>query len=119
MLGGMIRRGFHYVNTSGLPLPNINVDKMFFSCNALSVAMGATVPDFQLAAGVRSIAKLASELILLCDSSKIGASTFAQIAPLNEIDTIVVDSDVSKDDLEELQQNGSNVVVALNPSTEE
>ncbi|MDV3426752.1 MAG: DeoR/GlpR family DNA-binding transcription regulator [Bacillota bacterium] len=103
MVGGIIRRGFHYVITSGYPLPNISIDKVFFSCNSLNAAVGATVPDIQLASSIPQIMKLASEKILLCDSSKVGSVSFAQIVPVSQIDTIIVDSDINPSDLQNLQ----------------
>ena len=102
MLGGMIRRGFHYVNTAGNPLPRISIDRVFFSCNALNASMGATLPDFNLAINTAEIIKLASEAVLLCDSSKVGTVAFAQIVPLEKIDTIIIDSDIDTADLKEL-----------------
>lgn len=113
MLGGIIRKGFYYVNTTGNPLPNISIDKMFFSCNSLNATVGATVPDFQLASNISTIMKLASEKILLCDSSKVGSVTFAQIAPIGAISTIIIDSDIDSADLRELQsQDACNIVIA-------
>jgi DeoR family fructose operon transcriptional repressor len=103
MLGGIIRRGFHYVNTSGNPLPRISVDKVFFCCNGLTPAMGATVPDFHLAANIAEIIGLASESILLCDSSKLGTLAFSQIAPLEKISVIITDSDANHRDLQDLE----------------
>lgn len=112
ILGGVLRRRFHYVNTTGSPLPSVNIDKMFFTCNGLTPA-GATVPDFQLACVVSSIMGLANTSVLLCDSSKVGSAFFAQIAPLAEIGTIVVDGDIGAEDLKELQaQDKSEIVIA-------
>jgi len=102
MLGGIIRKGFHYVNTNGNPLPKIGIDKAFFSCNGLNILMGATVPDFHLANNVSEILGMASESILLCDSSKLGTVTFAQIAAMERIDYIVIDGDADLADISEL-----------------
>lgn len=113
ILGGIVRKGFHYVNIDGAPMPPINIDKMFFSCNSLSAAMGATVPDFHLAANVASIMGIASETVLLCDSSKIGSVSFAQIASVGSIDTIVVDSGIESADLKELETHDAhNILIA-------
>jgi DeoR family fructose operon transcriptional repressor len=103
MLGGIIRKGFHYVNTNGNPLPKISIDRAFFSCNGLNTAMGATVPDFSLAINTAEILAMASESILLCDSSKLGTLTFARIVPLEKIDTIIIDSDAAIPDLRGLE----------------
>ncbi len=113
MLGGIIRKGFHYVNTTGNPLPNVSVDKMFFACNSLNTSMGATVPDFHLASNISNIMKLASETVLLCDSSKVGSIAFAQIAPIQAISTIIIDSDVNPADLKELEsQDTCSIIIA-------
>lgn len=111
ILGGIVRKGFHYVNINGTPIPPINIDKMFFSCNSLSAALGATVPDFHLAANVASIMAIASERVLLCDSSKIGSVSFAQIAPVSGIDTIVVDSGADPADLKDLEARDARSIL--------
>jgi DeoR family fructose operon transcriptional repressor len=112
MLGGIIRKGFHYASTNGALLPKINIDKAFFSCNGLNAGMGATVPDFNLAMNVAEILTTASESILLCDSSKIGILTFAQIAPLERIDAIVIDDDANPQELQELSVCESCRIIA-------
>jgi DeoR family fructose operon transcriptional repressor len=111
LLGGIIRKGFHYINLNPADIPAINIDKAFFGCNGLSAANGATVPDYQLAAQVARLVGLASESILLCDSSKIGGVLFARIAPLSAITHVVVDSGIDSKDYEELRDAG-NIIIA-------
>jgi DeoR family fructose operon transcriptional repressor len=103
MLGGILHRGFHCVNIHGTPLPNINIDKAFFSCKGLNAPMGATAPDFNLAADMAELLSLASEVILLCDSSKIGTVSFAQISPLEKIDVLIIDSNADPRDVQDLR----------------
>ena len=113
MVGGVVRRGFHYIDSTGTPLPHVSIDKIFFSCNGLSSSMGATVPNFHLARDVNTLIKLAAECILLCDSSKVGSVAFAQIVPIDEIHTIVIDSGVNPVDIKELQaQESCNIIIA-------
>lgn len=112
MLGGMIRQGFHYTNSTGSLMPSIRMDKMFFSCNGLSAAAGATVPDFNLATNLAALLERSSQKILLCDSSKLGSETFAQISPLDHLDTVIIDSDASSEDLHELECAGPDILVA-------
>lgn len=113
MVGGIIRKSFHYVNSTGTPLPNITIDKIFFSCNGLSSTKGATVPDFYLAKDINNLIKLASESILLCDSSKVGSVAFAQIAALDEIGTIVIDDGVNPVDAQDLsKQDDCTLIIA-------
>lgn len=113
MLGGIIRKGFHYVNFNGITLPKISIDKIFFSCNGLTVLKGATIPDFHLANNIRSLINLSSETILLCDSSKIGLVSFAEIAPIHSIDTIIIDKTEGIEKIDKLKKQGvHNLILA-------
>jgi DeoR family fructose operon transcriptional repressor len=49
------------------------------------------------------MASMASSVVVLCDSSKIGRDSFAQFAPLDQIDTLITDScrEVDRTQLEE------------------
>lgn len=111
MLGGIVRRRFHYVNTYGTSLPNINIDTFFFTCNGLTAAEGATLPDFQLAADTAAMMKRASNTVLLCDHSKVGCVSFAQIAPLQAIGNLIVDEQTSIDDIVELQEQAVKPII--------
>lgn len=111
VLGGIIRRGFHYLNATGMSIPHISIDKIFFSCNGLSISNGATVPDFYLANNVKNLIELASEAILLCDSSKLGSISFAQIVPYEKINKVVIDDDANPNDIKLLREKESNEIL--------
>lgn len=104
IIGGIVRPGFHYSLALESELPKISVDKAFFSCNGLSLEHGATIPDLMLASNVKSLLKLSSESILLCDSSKIGSVSFAQILPLENLSKLIIDSDANLDDIDSLRK---------------
>lgn len=104
MLGGFIRKSFHHTITSGAPLPKIQMDKIFFGANGLSFDSGITIPDLHLANNIASLLTMASEKIVLCDSSKFGHVAFAQIASISEVNTIVTDSDISPSELQAFNQ---------------
>lgn len=113
MMGGILRSRFHYVNTTHDMMPRINIDKMFFSCNSLSIDIGATVPDYQLSSAIREIMRRSAQKVLLCDSSKLGSVSFAQVASMSDIDTIVIDNGPGIDELKgSSAQDWPNIIVA-------
>lgn len=113
MMGGILRSRFHYVNTTHDMMPRINIDKMFFSCNALSTEIGATVPDYQLSSSIREIMRRSKQKVLLCDSSKVGSVSFAQVASMADIDTIVIDEGAGAEQLiESSAQDWPDIIVA-------
>lgn len=104
ILGGLVRRGYHYTT---LPDRNdflrvINIDKGFFSCNGFSVDRGITAPDFETAKSVREILNVCCVSYLMSDSSKLGTVTFAQIADLDYVKGLIVDSDLEKEDYDSI-----------------
>ena len=55
---------------------------------------------------------MARRTIVLADASKLGHSTFAQIAPLERIDTLVTDEEPPGDLAEALKEAGIQVIVS-------
>lgn len=100
MLGGMLRRGYHYTILPGRHgmLEKINIDKGFFSCNGFSVERGITAPDYETAESVRELLNACCMSYLMSDSSKVGIVTFAQITALSNITGLIVDADIEKED---------------------
>lgn len=94
LLGGVVRKGFHC--TVGLArhdlLAGLTVDKAFMGLNGLSLTKGASTPDLTHAEIKRKMISIANQVILLCDSSKIGRDAFAQFAPLEDIDMVVTEA---------------------------
>ena len=100
LLGGMLRRGYHYTFNAMYDdnLNRINIDKAFISCNGVSLERGVTSPDLRTASFIRNVMQASNENILLADSSKIGDVTFAQIAPLEDMDELITDNGIEEED---------------------
>lgn len=116
LIGGFIRNNYHYARSpieSSL-LKMLNVDKMFLSCNGISKKNGVTTPDIELAMNNKSIVECSCEVYLLCDSSKIGQVTFAQIVPLEDVDYIITDDGIGDDDVLDLNTVCKVVVANVN-----
>jgi DeoR family fructose operon transcriptional repressor len=104
LTGGFLRNKYHYtrspVESSLLKL--LNIDKLFLSCNGVNCKNGVTTPDIELALNTKSLMDASCEVFLLCDSSKVGQVTFAQISPLEDIDVIITDDEIQDEDIKEL-----------------
>lgn len=113
-LGGILRKGFHCTVTYGSAgkemFAGLTVDKAFMGVNSLSFSRGATTPDISQAETKKLMISIAVKVILLCDSSKIGKSSFAQFATLDQVDAIVTDA-VKEADRKKLEECGIDVLV--------
>ena len=112
-MGGVVRKGFHCtVGAAGKAmLERLTVDKAFMGVNALSFEKGATTPDLQHADTKKMMTSIAEKVFILCDSSKLGRSAFAQFATLEEIDTIVIDA-IEEKDTKRFEDDGIEVIIA-------
>lgn len=96
VLGGFVRRKFHFMTFDISAVESLNVDKAFFSCTAFSVDRGAMISDYNLANCQRQLLKRADSVVMLCDSTKFGEVAFSRILSTDEIDVIVTDDKLSK-----------------------
>ena len=64
------------------------------SSNAVSLDRGFTTPDFNQAEVKKTMIQVASEVIMLSDSSKFGKLSFTQFAALSDIDKLITDKGI-------------------------
>ncbi|MFA9379440.1 MAG: DeoR/GlpR family DNA-binding transcription regulator [Acetanaerobacterium sp.] len=97
LVGGALRRGFHCLTgpMTIMALNSLNVDKAFMAANAFCADKGFTTPDMNQAEVKKAMMGIASEITMLCDSSKLGRITVTQFAAMRDIDRLVTDSCVS------------------------
>jgi DeoR family fructose operon transcriptional repressor len=112
IIGGVIRNNFHYIMTNSDIPQNISINKFFFSCNGLSIDNGATIYDIILSKNEKELLKLSQKRILLCDNSKLEVTHFAQILPIEKIDIIVVDKDISENYIDKLNSFSCEIVIS-------
>ena len=91
ILGGFIRNRFHFINFLDQEVEILNIDKVFFSSTSFHLDRGACTSDFNLARSQAALINRSQKNFLLCDSSKFGNISFAQILPPDEIDYIITD----------------------------
>jgi DeoR family transcriptional regulator, fructose operon transcriptional repressor len=93
-------------------LDTLRVDMAFIGTNAISVRHGLSTPDADEAAVKRAMVQCANYVVVAADSSKIGREELVSFAPLDSVDTLITDSEISDDDRDELTRNGIEVVTA-------
>lgn len=98
--GGVLRRGF-YCTTGAMVRDNLHrfrADICFLSSNGMSLRAGFTTPDEGHADMKREMARISSQTIVICDSSKIGKDYFSVIMPLTAVDRILTDDRIDPAD---------------------
>ena len=97
MIGESLRKGFHCTAGPMAPdfLADLNVDKAFMATNVFTIKWGSTTPGDQHAEMKRRFFRIAAEVIMLADSSKIEKISFVKFADLSMIDKLITDSGLS------------------------
>ncbi|MET0480738.1 MAG: DeoR/GlpR family DNA-binding transcription regulator [Mycetocola sp.] len=93
-------------------LSDLTLDVAILGVDGISAQFGLTTLHEGEAEVSREFAKVASRVIVVADSTKMGKSTFARICPLDSIDILVTDAPVEGALAEALVEAGVSVVVA-------
>lgn len=93
-------------------LESLRVDIAFIGTNGISVRHGLSTPDPGEAAVKRAMVACANFVVVVADSSKIGREEFVSFAPIDRVDVLVTDSEITPEDRAELTETGVDVVVA-------
>lgn len=91
---------------------NFYVDKVFIGVDGFDTTQGAFTPNIEEASLNQVMIDIAKEVILVTDSSKFQRRSLAFICPLNKINIVVTDENISKDDLKKLQDANIKVIIA-------
>ena len=114
LVGGIVRgRTLASVGNTALEyLRTVHVNVAFLGINGFSVERGLTTPDSAEAAVKAALVACAQRRVLLADHSKFGATHFAHVAELSDIDVLITDDGLSPDAASELEAAGPKVVRA-------
>ena len=93
-------------------LESFHVDRAFMAFNGVHPDAGYTVVDFGAAEVKRQMMARAAESVVLCDSSKLGQTAFANVAPVNAASTIITDAEISPQMRSDLAGRGVIIRVA-------
>jgi len=93
-------------------LKALQVDRAFIGVNGVDIKAGWTATDFDAAQVKRAMMERAREVVIVADSSKLGVSTFASIAPLTSAHVLITDSPIENPLADALAAAGVEVEVA-------
>jgi DeoR family fructose operon transcriptional repressor len=114
LLGGIVR-GITLAAVGDWALRNIadvSVDVAFLGINGISTERGLTTPDLGEAQIKRALSRAARRTVVLADHSKFGRTEFARVSGLDEVDTIITDSDLDAETASDIEVAGPRVVRA-------
>ena len=100
LTGGILKKKFHCL-IGPLAISSLNglhVDKVFMGTNGITAEHGCSTPDLEQAEIKSCMAGIASEIIVIADSSKFGRKSFAGFLSADRIDKIVTDPGLSESD---------------------
>ncbi|CCO07511.1 putative DNA-binding transcriptional regulator [Desulforamulus hydrothermalis Lam5 = DSM 18033] len=111
VIGGMLRKATHAMvgPVAEQALNMVRVDKLFLAINGFDLAAGLTTPNLIEAATKRKMIKIAKQVILLADHSKVGKVTQARVADITEIHQVILDHAVDDDFIKQLKTTGITV----------
>ncbi len=93
-------------------LEAFHVDKAFLAFNGVDPEAGFTVVDFTAAEIKRQMMARSAESIVLCDSSKLGVTAFAHVAPISAASILITDSAIAPQMRSDLAACGVTIQVA-------
>ena len=91
-------------------LLEVRADKVIMGARAISLENGLTNDYLNETLTDRAIIKSSERVILVVDHTKCGSVSTAFLAPLNDIDTLVTDSNTDPDFIQSLKEIGIHVV---------
>jgi DeoR family transcriptional regulator, aga operon transcriptional repressor len=113
-LGGMLRDSeLSFIgHITEQALSEIRADKVIMGTRGVSLEHGLTNDYLQETLTDRAILKIAREVIIVADHTKVNRVATALLAPLESMQTFVTDSKADRKFIQALKKNGIQVIVA-------
>ena len=93
-------------------LKYIRCNKAFFSCDGFDFDGGVTTAFVAEARVTDSMLNVASEVILLADSTKLGKNGFGKICDITRVDTLITDEKLPQSIKQKFEAEGVKVLLA-------
>lgn len=93
-------------------LQEMHVNTLFIGTDGVSPERGLTTDNVLEAQLYRQIVRIADRIVVVADSSKIGAPKLLTILPFEDIHFLVTDADAPEDAVRMLQDKGVSVILA-------
>ncbi|OCG14577.1 transcriptional repressor AgaR [Gilliamella sp. WF3-4] len=112
--GGNIRKKAYSISgpTVEQQLKMYHFDKLFLGVDGFDLNAGITTPNFGEASINRIMCQVSEQIIAITDSTKFGRKSFCMIEKINLINTLITDSNIKQDYLNQLDELGINVIIA-------
>ena len=112
--GGVIRpQSYELIGPLGtLLLEELTLDLVFLGVDGLDPELGASAHHEGEASINQLMARRAKQVVVIADSSKLGAQAFARICKVEEIDTVITDSGAPDEIVRRLGDRGVRVLTA-------
>lgn len=113
LLGGIIRStSFSVIGSiAENSLKNFYCDKCFLGVDGIDTNIGIFTPIPEEANLNKLMIENSKEVIVVTDSSKFRRKSFCFISPIEKINTIITDSKIPENDLQNLIKKGINVIL--------
>jgi len=112
MTGGQLSSG--NLSLSGVNalsfLEHINIDVAFMASSGFTFNNGFTCGNFDECQIKKRVIEKAAKVMMLMDSSKFGRGMPFTFASLSDIDLLVTDAGIAKEDLKKIQSSGISVI---------
>jgi DeoR family transcriptional regulator, aga operon transcriptional repressor len=114
LTGGTLRPKQHsLVNPLATTFLNqLSATTVFLGCNGVHPTQGVTNINLPEAEVKREMVAAARRVVVLADSTKLGAVTLATICPIEQVDVVVTDAGADHSVVEELRAHDVDVVIA-------
>lgn len=93
-------------------LSALHADKLFLGSDGLSFSHGVTTRSLLEAEVSKAMVRAATEIIVVCDSKKIGTVGFTSVVPLSQVHRLVTDTEAPEPFVNELRSVGVEVILA-------
>lgn len=113
LAGGTVRKGFSCTIGSATTsfLDGLSVDKAFVATNSVTPFGELCTPDLEQAAVKKKLIKMATQVVLICDSTKFGTHSFAKFGTMEDVDVIITDDGIDEGLLEKIKEFNSDIEV--------
>lgn len=114
LLPGRVRTTTHAAvgDDTVAALARLRLDVAFVGTNGVSLDHGLSTPDHAEAAAKKAMVAAGRRVVVLADSTKIGAEHNVRFAELGDIDVLVTDDGISDGDHKAFEDYGIDVVIA-------
>lgn len=114
VLGGVVRPGMHSMlgHLAELALRELRADALFMGIGALSAERGLMNDAIPEILTDRALRRASMACVVLADSSKLGAVASAYVFGIEEVDTLITDTQADPREVAALEARGMRVILA-------